>query len=79
MKLDLDALSKVFYYEDEHGVKTYPERWRLRPEESNFPARAEAMRKWDAFKAKKSKFLPFMYRHGRNRKIFFPGFIPVLT
>ncbi|TFK82317.1 hypothetical protein K466DRAFT_666587 [Polyporus arcularius HHB13444] len=66
MKLDLDALSKVFYYEDEGGRKTYPQPWRLRPEEANFPARAQAMKEWDEFKAKKAKFLPFMYRAGRT-------------
>ncbi len=67
MKLDLDALSKVFYYEDEHGQKTFPQSWPLRPEEANFSARAQAMHKWDAYKQKKAKFLPFMYRSGRKR------------
>lgn len=65
--LDLDALSKVFYIEDDHGDRTYPKPWELRPDEALFTKRAEAMKKWDAFKAKKAKLLPYMYRAGRDR------------
>ncbi|KAI0686694.1 hypothetical protein C8T65DRAFT_701054 [Cerioporus squamosus] len=66
MRLDLNALSKVFYFEDENGVRTHPKPWDLRPEVANFDQRAEAMRRWDAFKAKKAKLLPYSYRAGRN-------------
>lgn len=66
MHLDLGALSKVFYYEDSDGERVYPEEWALRPEATNFSARAEAMRRWDCFKKKRAKLLPYTYRSGRS-------------
>ena len=79
MRLDLDALSKVFYLEDRQGHRTYPQTWKLRPEEEFFPARAAAMTQWDNFKANKSKLLPYAHRTSLNSMHPFNGRIRSLT